>query len=699
MTENEAVFEFSVGNDVTDERYSLAIERVEGISEEHIENKAFDDYFHTVRDFILMMDETYKWSENGGKDKDSLEELQARNKKLYSDILPENYDKSYGNPTFACEKLGEQFGKILSSLYFELRAMIAYAFELKKYEMVIRIELFLEVYGAFAQASAEGKLPEYEEIRQIMYWFYSDYAEEARAYKFAQIVDPKEDYFRDIIMNSDLTDIRYLYKFGEYITDSEIKTAQHLLKMSEEEIDKLASTLTEGYRIGFAVTGKDISIKSTASILYDLGFERIVKKAVLNLEKIGLKSGIYRYIASTFYMGGSARRNACHGAIPNKQFDYDHKDDDGLFLDAALVNRRLEAVRAAGEKYKKEAKLYGGPAIIEGFGGELFSPKQKKEAIQLSDEQSKLLSGYKTQALIIQNEYIIGKEESFTIISFPVPEISDEYEAIFDETVKINTLDYNLYQNIQKKIIDALDEAKYVTVKGMGNNRTDMKVMLHEIKDKEKETNFENCVADVNIPVGEVFTSPVLTGTSGILHVSGVYLMGLYFKDLEIKFKDGCIEDYNCANFITEEDNKNYIKQNIMYNHDTLPIGEFAIGTNTTAYMFARKYNIADKLDILIAEKTGPHFAVGDTCYCYEEDNDTFNFDGKRLIAKENEISSKRKADPNKAYFSCHTDITIPYDELGEITAVREDGTGITIMKDGRFVLPGTEELNKPLDE
>ena len=49
-------------------------------------------------------------------------------------------------------------------------------------------------------------------------------------------------------------------------------------------------------------------------------------------------------------------------------------------------------------------------------------------------------------------------------------------------------------------------------------------------------------------------------------------------------------------------------------------MGEFAIGTNTTAYVFAAKYGIGDKLPILIAEKMGPHFAVGDTCYSHEED-------------------------------------------------------------------------------
>ena len=62
-------------------------------------------------------------------------------------------------------------------------------------------------------------------------------------------------------------------------------------------------------------------------------------------------------------------------------------------------------------------------------------------------------------------------------------------------------------------------------------------------------------------------------------------------------------------------------------------MGEFAIGTNTTAYCMARKYDIAAKLPILIAEKTGPHFAVGDTCYSHEEDMVTYNPDGKQIVA------------------------------------------------------------------
>ena len=113
----------------------------------------------------------------------------------------------------------------------------------------------------------------------------------------------------------------------------------------------------------------------------------------------------------------------------------------------------------------------------------------------------------------------------------------------------------------------------------------------------------------------------------------------------------------------------------------------------------AKVYDIADKLPILIAEKTGPHFAVGDTCYTYDEDNITYNPDGKAIVARDNSVSILRKTDISKAYYNCHTDITIPYKELERITVVRQDGSVIHIIEDGRFTLPGLEELNIPLDK
>lgn len=135
-----------------------------------------------------------------------------------------------------------------------------------------------------------------------------------------------------------------------------------------------------------------------------------------------------------------------------------------------------------------------------------------------------------------------------------------------------------------------------------------------------------------------------------------------------------------------------------MNGHEDLPMGEFAIGTNTAAYAMAERFGILDRLPILIVEKMGPHFAVGDTCYSWSEDSPMYNPDGKEMIARDNEISILRKEDVKKAYFGVHTDITIPYKEIGTIEAVSSDGTAYGIIRDGRFVLPGLSPLNLPLD-
>ena len=104
-------------------------------------------------------------------------------------------------------------------------------------------------------------------------------------------------------------------------------------------------------------------------------------------------------------------------------------------------------------------------------------------------------------------------------------------------------------------------------------------------------------------------------------------------------------------------------------------------------------------MPILIAEKTGPHFAVGDTCYSWSEEIRVYNPNGKEIVAKDNSCSLLRKEDVSKAYFNCHTDITVPYKELEEISVVTNEGKDIILLEDGRFVLPGTEVLNEPLDK
>ena len=677
---------------MTEMRYELAIERIENIKGENTVSEKYRDYFRTLADFALLVDKLKEKIENGEYYKFSIEELECWNTHLYDDVLGEHYKTSYANPAFATEKFGIEYGRLLSFLYTELRGVIPYAFEKKTEYLDILFELFIEVYNQFEEENE----PEYEHVRQTIYWYASDYCDVFLADRIKEQIDPEDNFAADLIMNSDFNDVRYLYYYGEYVSENEKRTAMHLNELPLETIQKMADVYTEGYRIGFVNTGKNLSKKATVNIRYTLGFERVIRIAIENFRKMGLKPTIYRAGVSVLTKRQHLKIGY-YGGIANKQYEYDHKDDQALILDRQFMERKLEVMRTTYEQYKDLARRHAGPACMETFGEEPFTPVSKSEAVKLNDKQKEISLEYDSKSSQIVNSYIPGDERSFTIVAYPVPEIGDQYKEIFDEIIKINTLDAKVYEKVQQTIIDALDQGTSVHILGNNGNHTDLRVQLYKLKDPKKETIFENCVADVNIPVGEVFTSPVLEGTNGVLHVSQVYLNELLYKDLEVTFSNGMVADYSCKNFEHELENKEYFLDNVLYRHPTLPLGEFAIGTNTIAYVAAKKYNIADKMPILIAEKMGPHFAVGDTCYSWAEDIKVYNPNGKEIVARDNSVSIQRKEDVSAAYFHCHTDITIPYEELKSITIECADGKEIEIIRDGIFVLPGTEILNEPL--
>ncbi|MBO5468820.1 MAG: aminopeptidase [Lachnospiraceae bacterium] len=684
---------FREENESVQERLELACERIHAFTIESRIQQPFWDYFQKMAAFVELLSDWKYQIESGELWQQDMDTIQAYNHRLYADILPDSYETSYANPAYAVTQMGEEYGSLLSFVYTELRGSIIYVVEHRLFDLTIQLELLVEILCLF-----EEGVPDAKDIRNIIYYFVSDYADHTVDYRTREILDPQLSFATDIIMQSNLNDLRYLFQYGEYITDNEIRLAKFLNNMPQEEIEAMAYTYTHGYEEGFRIAGIDLSKKKTVNIRYAIGQERMIRAAIGQFEKMGLEPVIYRAPVARVNRRLTLRPGYTATAA-NKQYDYDHRMDERLFLDKAFVERKIAVLHNAYENRKQLAKEYAGPAVIEVFGEKPFEPENKKEILSLSEKQQKLSVSMTTESSKIVNEYIPQSDYSFTIIAYPLPEIGENFEEIFQAIVKVNTLDNEAYKKVQQTIIDELDKAVYVRVLGAGDNRTDMTVMMHERQNPDKETNFENCTADVNIPVGEVFTSPKLTGTHGVLNVSEVYLNDLNYKNIMLTFEDGKITDYMCDNFASEDENRAYIKENVLYNRETLPIGEFAIGTNTTAYVMANAYHIVYKLPILIVEKMGPHFAVGDTCYSHSEEVRLYNPDGKEIVAKDNECSLLRDTDMNAAYFNCHTDITIPYDEIFKIVSVHEDGTEVAIIENGRFVLPGCDMLNEPFTE
>ena len=104
-------------NGVLRERFALAMERIGEIAGEATVPEAYQPYFRRTAGFILTMEGLYGEIKNGHTEKYTLEEWQTLNWSLYQDILPEHYEKSYANPDYALEQLGETHSRLLCFVY------------------------------------------------------------------------------------------------------------------------------------------------------------------------------------------------------------------------------------------------------------------------------------------------------------------------------------------------------------------------------------------------------------------------------------------------------------------------------------------------------------------------------------------------------------------------------------------------------
>ena len=71
-------------------------------------------------------------------------------------------------------------------MYTELRSERVYAFEQDLVKMTILHELFLEIYGMFCTEKVS-----YRQLRETIYWFLYDYADEWCEWRIRELLDPE----------------------------------------------------------------------------------------------------------------------------------------------------------------------------------------------------------------------------------------------------------------------------------------------------------------------------------------------------------------------------------------------------------------------------------------------------------------------------------------------------------------------------
>lgn len=470
----------------------------------------------------------------------------------------------------------------------------------------------------------------------------------------------ENNLYERILQEANDSDYAWMEQYDFPISEEEKRKAEFYFHYSKEKMQQMGKQIADAFLHGFISQNRDRADRKRVRLHYQVGMEALVLQVSKELKEHGLTPVIIK--------PGAMKQNL----------------NEAPSVKGIEEEQIIEWYESAFKKYEEQMRdICGMIGVIE-FG-------QSKREMNIEDYM-KLMHGRR----MVEDKYVKPGELSFCKVAFPSPEIGDEFEEIFDDIMEMNLEVSDEFEIIQQTLIEELDKCQFIKIEGKDDNQTNLEIRMKPILDRKTQTNFMNCGGDLNIPYGEVFTTPRLEGSSGLLHIPDIYLQDTQFHNLKLWFKDGEIVDYSSE--YNGKEGQNSIRDNLLRPHTSLPIGEFAIGTNTRAFHICKKYHLESQLPILIYEKMGPHIAIGDPCYRGAEDEPVFNLlDGKEIVAKTNERTERAVSDAQKYVFK-HIDITLPYDEVKTMYGYDECRNRIEFLNNGKFVLKGTEKLNEGME-
>ncbi|MBC7958712.1 MAG: hypothetical protein H7X94_02495, partial [Vallitaleaceae bacterium] len=440
---------FNQSNQPYKERYQTSIDSIHQIVEDTKGSGKYDLFFQDAGQYILKLIQLNEQLSDGSFEKMTFEQLKAHNHALYLSVLGANYDHSFANPDKCEAVFGKSIGESLCYLYSKILNTVSFVFEGQLFCTVLNFELFIKMYEAIQVEKSES-------LKSLIYAEAMEALDLKAEVSVLRKCDQNFNTYSGVLMNSELTDLRYLFYYGHFIGDDEIKTAKYLLELPEEKIERMAKVCTEAFHKGYLKGHKEIPLseKKTIQFAYPIGFERIVKKAA----EIFAQSGLQPIVHNDIF---TVARPRLMSTKPSEQYAYDHRFDEAIFFDESYA-KALETVYAHYmEIHQVAVKSLAGIALQESFGQIPFSPMSKTTCPKYDEGQTSLKTAHTNAISKIRNAYYPASIWSFVIIAYPLPSIGDLYAEIFDEVIKVNTLDSALYETIHQSIIDALDQGEF----------------------------------------------------------------------------------------------------------------------------------------------------------------------------------------------------------------------------------------------
>lgn len=495
--------------------------------------------------------------------------------------------------------------------------------------------------------------------------------------RMKELVDA-DNLFARVLASARPDQMDWMIAYGLPVTQQELDYCRFWFSLPKAELHRIARHIVKAFLHGFLSQSRDRAGRSRVRLHFALGQEALAQQVVGFLAEEGLEA--------------IAAAPSCTGFSP--QYHADHRHDLAANQDPDCYAIQTRAYQAALDCYQPQLLDTCGFIRIGAFGRDPQARQPSAHAFRPSPEALQMHHAQMTTRRSAEAHVLRPDTLSFCSVVFPDVHIGQRFPEVFKAFVKLNTQDPQPFELIQKELIDLLDPCVAIRIKGQNGNQTDLHVSLQPLANPDRETNFLNCGGDLNIPHGELFTTPQLKGTQGLLHVRDIYLKDQHYLDLKLWFEDGRVRDYNCSNFEDPAANRQHVFETLLQSTNNAPMGELSIGTNTLAFKTAKDFGLTKLLPILLAEKMGPHIAVGDPCFARGEDSPVFNlYGGKEMTARDNELTGQRHHGDD-CYVNFHTDITLPYDQVGLFEGLLEDGSTVVILRDGRYLPLSAAALN-----
>ena len=340
------------------ERYHLVLERIQEIQTEHTVSNPYRDYFREIGKFIENMAELYQQCESGKYQTLSLEQLRDWNRTCYGQLEKEAYQTSYANPTYAIQQLGQEFGQLLSFLTAELYSLVSYAVEQQLEAFVIHLELFVELYNVFEQ-----DVVSYKKVRDVIYWFESDYCDVLLPKRMKEIYCPQNSFGLSIVTKSNLNDLRYLYFYGESIGYQEEALAKKCISYSKEALEQRGDAIVQQFITSHREEDEKVR-KDIIAISYQIGMESLVYYVIQKLEQEVFIPLIYRHPIHSLYKFEDGQKGY-DSFLVDEPYRNDHESDESIYFDKAFLERKTSIIRLALEEQKQWIERFAGEIQID----------------------------------------------------------------------------------------------------------------------------------------------------------------------------------------------------------------------------------------------------------------------------------------------------------------------------------------------